>query len=105
MTAVFRVVQAPPVAESRAWGAPAMLLPATAGVFGRESADGLAVQRVETVVPAQAERAPAPEAQSRAESTQEDPEAAAHEVHLLASEVWSILKRRLEIEAHRAGRW
>jgi hypothetical protein len=42
--------------------------------------------------------------ESTTNSSAQDPGASAHEIGLLANEVWSLLKRKLQFEADRLGR-
>lgn len=81
--------------------APAMALPLpTAPVPADE---GWAIQRVASGSPS-AGGAEAKSPQQDINLVAEEKGAAANDVHLLANEVWSLLKRRLETEAERTGR-
>lgn len=100
--------------------APAMALapplPAARGNSGDGAvagASGLSVQRAPAGSGgrgARASQASSPDASvsaAPADKTEEvhDPAKAANDVHLLASEVWSLLRRRLAVEAERRGRF
>ncbi len=82
--------------------APDMLLPALrrdAGPLAIQKASPGDVARPATAAP----RASEPQKASMLAS--QDRGAAANEIHLLANEVWSLLKRRLAAESERRGRW
>lgn len=81
--------------------APAMVLPFPTAPL--PSDEGWAIQRVASGS-ASAGRAEAKSPQQDINLVAEEKGAAANDVHLLANEVWSLLKRRLETEAERTGR-
>ena len=98
------VVNAPAVAKTAALPSPpgpAMMLPSPAPPTSLE--DAWAIQRV--VSGSQGAGISATEAsQQDTNLASQEKGAAANDVHLLANEVWSLLKRRLETEAERSGR-
>lgn len=81
--------------------APAMALPHPPAPAAVD--EGWAIQRVASGG-SSAGGAEAKSPQQDINLVAEEKGAAANDVHLLANEVWSLLKRRLETEAERTGR-
>ena len=81
----------------------AMALPVPASQHDQAAEEAFAIQRVETGGQSAA-ASPSEATQKDTNLASQEKGAAANDVHLLANEVWSLLKRRMETEAERSGR-
>jgi len=81
----------------------AMALPVPGASHEQAAEEAFAIQRVETGGQSAA-ASPSEASQKDTNLASQEKGAAANDVHLLANEVWSLLKRRMETEAERSGR-